>query len=140
MLLQWLELEWDYFLALRGRLSNWWCDMSRWIKCSERMPTFVGEQSKQVLVWGDGYDEPEIGIFHEYDGWDAWGVTHWRPLPSFLDDEIIQDVISKLKALQSNSDVEAAHNQADKILCDLLNSLGYDDVVKEFENLEKWYA
>lgn len=68
------------------------------------------------------------------------GVTHWRPLPSFLDDEIIQDVISKLKALQSNSDIEAAHNQADKILCDLLNSLGYDDVVKEFENLEKWYA
>lgn len=27
MLLQWLELEWDYLLALRGRLSNWWCDM-----------------------------------------------------------------------------------------------------------------
>ena len=27
MLLQWLELEWDYFLAWRGRLSNWWCDM-----------------------------------------------------------------------------------------------------------------
>lgn len=55
--------------------------MSRWIKCSERMPSFVGEQSKPVLVWGDGYDEPEIGIFHEYDGWDAWGVTHWQPLP-----------------------------------------------------------
>lgn len=58
----------------------------------------------------------------------------------FLDDEMIQDIISKLKALQSNTDIEAAHNQADKILCDLLNSLGYDDVVKEFENLEKWYA
>lgn len=55
--------------------------MSGWIKCSERMPPFVGEQSKPVLVWGDGYEEPEIGIFHEYDGWDAWGVTHWRPLP-----------------------------------------------------------
>ncbi|MDU1234698.1 MAG: DUF551 domain-containing protein [Haemophilus parainfluenzae] len=114
--------------------------MSRWIKCSERMPPFVGEQSKPVLVWGDGYEDPEIGIFHEYDGWDAWGVTHWRPLPSFLDDEMIQDIISKLKALQSNPDKEAAHSQADKILCDLLNSLGYDDVVKEFENLEKWYA
>ena len=114
--------------------------MSRWIKCSERMPPFVGEQSKPVLVWGDGYKDPEIGIFHEYDGWDAWGVTHWRPLPSFLDDEMIQDIISKLKALQSNPDKEAAHSQADKILCDLLNSLGYDDVVKEFENLEKWYA
>ncbi len=114
--------------------------MSGWIKCSERMPPFVGEQSKPVLVWGDGYEEPEIGIFHEYDGWDAWGVTHWRPLPSFLDDEMIQDIISKLKALQSNHDIEAAHSQADKILCDLLNSLGYDDVVKEFENLEKWYA
>ena len=58
----------------------------------------------------------------------------------FLDDEIIQDVIGKLKALQSNSDIESAHNQADKILCDLLNSLGYTAVVNEFENLEKWYA
>ena len=55
--------------------------MSEWIKCSERMPGFVGEQSKPVLVWGDGYEEPEIGIFHEYDGWDAWGVTYWMPLP-----------------------------------------------------------
>lgn len=50
--------------------------MSEWIKCSERMPAIVGEQSKPVLVWGDGYDEPEIGVFHEYDGWDSWGVTH----------------------------------------------------------------
>lgn len=58
-----------------------------WIKCSERMPPFVGEQSKPVLVWGDGYDEPEIGIFHEYDGWDAWGVTHWQPLPPPPEDE-----------------------------------------------------
>nr|DAU78657.1 MAG TPA: Protein of unknown function (DUF551) [Caudoviricetes sp.]DAX33857.1 MAG TPA: Protein of unknown function (DUF551) [Bacteriophage sp.] len=56
--------------------------MSEWIKCSELMPAIVGEQSKPVLVWGDGYDEPKIGVFHEYDGWDFWGVTHWMPLPN----------------------------------------------------------
>ena len=55
--------------------------MSEWIKCSERMPGFVGEQSKPVLVWGDGYEEPEIGIFHEFDGWYDCGVTYWMPLP-----------------------------------------------------------
>lgn len=27
MLLQWLELEQDYFLALRGKRFAWWCDM-----------------------------------------------------------------------------------------------------------------
>lgn len=56
--------------------------MNEWIKCSDRLPALIGEQSKPVLVWGDGYDYPEVGIWHEYDGWDAWGVTHWTPLPA----------------------------------------------------------
>ncbi|KYK74144.1 DUF551 domain-containing protein [Aggregatibacter actinomycetemcomitans] len=55
--------------------------MSDWIKCSDKMPPLIGEQSNPVLVWGDGYDYPEVGILYEYDGWDAWGVTHWQSLP-----------------------------------------------------------
>lgn len=67
-------------------------------------------------------------------------VKYWMPLPKQPNNKTSARIVNKLKELQSNPDKEAAHNQADKILCDLLNSLGYDDVVKEFENLEKWYA
>lgn len=48
--------------------------------------------------------------------------------------------IKKLKKLQGSGDNEAAHNEADAILCDLLTELGYADVVAEWEKIEKWYA
>lgn len=50
--------------------------MSRWIKCSERMPAMVGETLIPVLVWGDGFDTPEIDSFDPCEGWGYWGVTH----------------------------------------------------------------
>ena len=37
-------------------------------------------------------------------------------------------------------DREQAHLSADAILCDLLQSLGYGAVVKEYNKIEKWYA
>lgn len=47
------------------------------------MPAMVGETSIPVLVWGDGFDTPEIDSFDPYEGWSYWGgVTHWQPLPS----------------------------------------------------------
>lgn len=41
---------------------------------------------------------------------------------------------------QSIGDIEIAHIEADGVLKALLNSLGYEDVVKEWEKVEKWYA
>jgi hypothetical protein len=38
------------------------------------------------------------------------------------------------------NDVERDHLKADDILCDLLRSLGYEDVVQAYLNVEKWYA
>ncbi len=37
-------------------------------------------------------------------------------------------------------DTEAAHVRADIVLCDLLESLGYEDVVKAWDRVSKWYA
>jgi hypothetical protein len=51
-----------------------------------------------------------------------------------------EQAIEKLKALQGSGDVEAAHGDADEILCALLESLGYADVVAEWSEVEKWYA
>lgn len=41
---------------------------------------------------------------------------------------------------EDQSDVEITHTLADKVLCDLLKALGYEDVVAAWEELEKWYA
>lgn len=35
---------------------------------------------------------------------------------------------------------EKAHIQADNVLCQLLETLGYEDVVEEFDNVGKWYS
>lgn len=114
--------------------------MSRWIKCSERMPE-LGDDGNSEMVLVVGKKKIIQQNFLVDDEWVfPMDITHWMPLPKLPNDETSICIAEQLKALQSNPDKEAAHSQADKILCDLLNSLGYDDVVKEFENLEKWYA
>lgn len=48
--------------------------------------------------------------------------------------------ITKLQALQTAGDTEAAHGDADNVLCELLTTLGYADVVAEWQKVDKWYA
>lgn len=50
------------------------------------------------------------------------------------------EAIAKLKALQGSGDWEAAHGDADQVLCDFLTALGHADVVKEWDEVGKWYA
>lgn len=38
------------------------------------------------------------------------------------------------------SDREGAHIEADAVLCRLLRSLGYGDVIEVWHKVEKWYA
>ena len=51
-----------------------------------------------------------------------------------------KEAIKQLKERQQSDDKEVAHAEADDILCDLLDSMGYKDVVKEFRKIPKWYA
>lgn len=46
----------------------------------------------------------------------------------------------RLIKLQHNSDTEIAHCSADQILCNILEELGYSDIVEEYNKIEKWYA
>jgi hypothetical protein len=48
--------------------------------------------------------------------------------------------IELLKLEQQRGDTEAAHSNADGVLCDLLKALGYQDVVDEYEKVDKWFA
>lgn len=51
-----------------------------------------------------------------------------------------EEFIEQLKELQESDDTECAHCEADDILCELLISLGYQDVVDEYYKINKWYA
>ena len=39
-----------------------------------------------------------------------------------------------------DGDKERDHGEADELLCGLLRELGYQEVVDEYNNIEKWYA
>jgi hypothetical protein len=59
-----------------------------------------------------------------------------RPLPLLSP----MKAIARLKELQRDGDIERAHGDADKVLCELLTTLGYADVVAEWDEVPKWYA
>ena len=54
----------------------------------------------------------------------------------------IDEALLTLQALRidSHDDPESAHAKADKVLCDLLDSLGHSEVVIEWEQVARWYA
>lgn len=43
------------------------------------------------------------------------------------------------KLIDDKVNQEDAHEEADGILCALLESLGYKDVVELFDQIDKWY-
>lgn len=51
-----------------------------------------------------------------------------------------EQAIAELKKLQESGDIEAAHCEADGVLCKLLEALGYQDVTAEWAKIDKWYA
>lgn len=51
-----------------------------------------------------------------------------------------EEAIRQLKLAQASLDTEAAHCSADEVLCELLESLGFSDVVDAWKEVSKWYA
>ena len=50
-----------------------------------------------------------------------------------------EEALKLLKEADSY-DPERAHQEADDVLCELLKSLGYEDVVKAWDEVSKWYS
>lgn len=44
------------------------------------------------------------------------------------------------KEIETNGDEEGRHSTLDRMLCDLLTSLGYGEGVKLYDDADKWYA
>ena len=59
----------------------------------------------------------------------------------WIDGKVTREAaIVELKNWQTVTDSEAAHAEADDVICDLLRELGYGDVVDEYEKVDKWYS
>lgn len=48
--------------------------------------------------------------------------------------------VAQLQNIQTWDDHDEAHRAADKVLCEFLGHLGYQDVVAEWNKIFKWYA
>jgi hypothetical protein len=51
-----------------------------------------------------------------------------------------EEALKTLSELKREDDIEMAHREADVVLCQLLFTLGYGDVVTEYHRVHKWYA
>lgn len=57
-----------------------------------------------------------------------------------MSSEKVKEIIEKLKELQKSDDYECAHIDADQILCECLDELGYKEITREFVKVGRWYA
>ena len=47
---------------------------------------------------------------------------------------------ARMRECVENGDIEAAHIDADDILCEVLTDLGYEDLIALYHDVRKWYA
>ncbi len=50
------------------------------------------------------------------------------------------DRLDKIVGRSGGEDTELDHAEADDLLCEVLDSLGYAELVSRFRAMEKWYA
>lgn len=48
--------------------------------------------------------------------------------------------LEELQKLGNSGDPETDHVRADNLLCDILEQIGEDEIVKAFHDIKKWYA
>lgn len=102
-----------------------------------------------IKAWADGatiqflfkrLDDSTAHWIDCADNFPAWEHTiEYRVKPAPLP-VTRERVLNELKHLQESDDPESAHSQADDLLCDLLESLGYEDVVEAWHAIGKWYS
>lgn len=57
-----------------------------------------------------------------------------------MDNELESEFVQRMKALYCETDREAAHSDGDRLLCELLEKLGYGAVVEAWRLIPSWYA
>lgn len=54
--------------------------------------------------------------------------------------KLLKKALGQMVLQQKETDNEVAHSRADDILCDTLKALGFGELVKAFDEIDKWYA
>ena len=56
----------------------------------------------------------------------------------------LEELLTKMKNIDNGWDRELSHKEADKILIEVIRTLSKDkiveNIIKEYENIPKWYA
>ena len=52
----------------------------------------------------------------------------------------INKLVQEIHEIEKLNDTEDGHVLADRILCELLISLGYEKVINAYNKLNKWYS
>jgi hypothetical protein len=55
-------------------------------------------------------------------------------------EEAMAELVRLQQEAKQSGDYEYPHREADVVLCQLLFTLGYGDVVTEYHRVHKWYA
>lgn len=103
----------------------------------------VRECDNQVLFTGEGLDKYiSYPIYTMYTGKD-FGTGNFVLQVNFSDSTKIihtwHDCLWELQELKG-MDAEYAHLEADRLLCGLLNELGYTDITKAYGDIDKYYS
>lgn len=61
------------------------------------------------------------------------------PKPQIEHTMIKQDAIKKLQSLQRDGEGSNVHANADTVLCDILDAVGYGEIVREFRKIHEIY-
>ena len=57
-----------------------------------------------------------------------------------MSEKVMKDLIRRMKNLHESGDQEQRHLDADYLLLDALDALGYTQFREEFNKMERWYA
>ena len=94
----------------------------------------VGNYSSSDFEMEDWDNQPYVSGDIQND-WEAWQACESSRRVNHT------DICIALRELHcSSDDTEAAHAMADKLLCDMLERLGYNEVVDAYKIIDKWYA
>jgi len=57
-----------------------------------------------------------------------------------FDKDLSDEAINLLDTISESEDCEIAHIDADAVLCEILETLGYSELVDKYKRINKWYA
>lgn len=57
-----------------------------------------------------------------------------------MKDKLVKKYVELIRSECDTGDTEFGHMKADYLLCQLLYELGYEEVIKEYDKVSKWYA